>query len=590
MFLDLAVVAGLASLGFCVTYGSIKHVPQLEWDFIIVGGGTAGSVLASRLTENPKFNVLVIEAGPTNENATESIVPGLGLAHLAMSRFDWNFTTVPQKGLNNRAVTLQRGFILGGTSSVNGMVYSRGPSSDYDRFARVTGDSGWSWDALQKYIKKNEKFELPSDNHDIKDEFDPAVHSFSGKVAVTLPGFLSPAIDSATIQASNELGGDFAFNLDMNSGKPLGLGWTQSTIGHDGTRSSSATSYLDSQTRSRKNLYIVTNTRVTRLLKTPGTKELTIRMVEIRSPDPSDPFTIFTASKEVILSGGAIGTPHILLHSGIGDENDLKALNVSTILHNPSVGRNLSDHPFLPITFGIAPGSIDLGPWVNLQTDPALAAEALDIWNKNGTGPYVQEMPNDHITWARLSKDSPTLALGDPSSGPNAPHIELIFNVISGIFTTIMLFVTPVSRGSVTIGSNNPLDDPLIDPAYLTTESDLPGVREGIRKALNFSKAPVWKNVITGFVGPLANATTDAEIDDVIRNGVESGLHPVGTAAMSSRDASWGVVNPDLLVKKVSGLRIVDASIMPYIPSAHAQVPVYLIAERAADMIKCTWR
>lgn len=142
----------------------------------------------------------------------------------------------------------------------------------------------------------------------------------------------------------------------------ISAGWQQCTIGHDGTRSSAATSYLDHETRSRKNLHIATNTRVTRVLKTPGTKDLTIRTVESRSPNSPDSI-LLTASKEVILAAGSIGTPHILLHSGIGDRNDLKALNISSVLHSPSVGRNLTDHTTSIVTFGLAPNSIDLGPW-----------------------------------------------------------------------------------------------------------------------------------------------------------------------------------------------------------------------------------
>ncbi|KAF9445819.1 GMC oxidoreductase [Macrolepiota fuliginosa MF-IS2] len=579
MSFRLVVVVGLASIGLCAVYGTIQDVPSVKWDFIIVGGGTAGSVLASRLTENPNFNVLVIEAGPTNEGVKESIIPGL-VSRAASSRYDWNFTTVPQQGLNGHSITLERGHILGGSSSVNGMVYTRGPASDYDRLARVSGDSGWSWNNIRLYLKKNEKLEPPADNHDVEGEFDPTVHSSTGKVAVTLPNNLSPAIDIATVQASKELGGNFRFNLDMNSGRPLGLGWLQSTVGHDGTRSSSATSYLDIKTKARTNLHIVTDTFVTRVLKTSGTKGLTIRSVEIRSPNTSDT-VILTASKEVILAGGSIGTPHILLHSGIGDQSDLKALNIELTLHNPSVGKNLTDHPLIFVAFSLAPGSIDLGPWENLDNDPTLQAQALALWNKNRTGPYVEYAPTHHIAWLRLPDNSSIIKqFGDPSSSRESGHIEIIHGMFEGTYTASPILVSPASRGSLTIGSNNPFDNPLIDPGYYTSSFDILAIREGIKNAIKFSEAPVWKNIITGLVGPLANASTDAEIDAAIRNNTRSALHPVGTAAMSPKNASWGVVDPDLLVKHVSGLRIVDASIL---------VPVYMIAERAADMIKSKW-
>jgi choline dehydrogenase len=200
-------------------------------------------------------------------------------------------------------------------------------------------------------------------------------------VPVTLPGFPNPAVDSVTIQASQELGGEFQFNLDMNSGTPLGLGlsiqgsdaqnlipfifagWVQSTIGHDGTRSSAATGYLNDQILARENLHVVTDTFVTRVLRTPGTEGLTIRTVEVRASENSDP-VLLTASKEVILSGGTIGSPLILMHSGIANAVRLREFGIPPVLDNPSVGRNLTDHPLFGIWFNLAPNSLDVGPWI----------------------------------------------------------------------------------------------------------------------------------------------------------------------------------------------------------------------------------
>jgi len=189
-----------------------------------------------------------------------------------------------------------------------------------------------------------------------------------------------------------------------------------------------------------------------------------------------------------------------------------------------------------------------------------------------------------------LPDDSPIFKeLEDPSSGQNAPHIELIIAMVPSVLGFIIFLVSPASRGSVSIGSNNPFDDPLIDPRLLSSEFDLFAVREGIKKAIRFTQAPVWKGIVTGPLDPLTNTTTDEELEEIIRNTAASALHPVGTSSMSPRNANWGVVDPDLLVKEALGLRIVDASVMPYVPSAHIQTPVYLIAERAADMIRSTW-
>ncbi|KAG6856866.1 hypothetical protein H0H87_012683 [Tephrocybe sp. NHM501043] len=228
------------------------------------------------------------------------------------------------------------------------MFYTRGSSSDFDRFAAVTGDDGWSWDKLQIYIRKNERWTAPADHHNTKGQFDPTVHGFEGINAVSLSGF-PHATDSRVIQTTSELPNEFPLNLDMNSGNPLGVGWLQSTI-KNGERSSSATSYLGPQFINRKNLHVLLNTRVTRLLETPTSTDLhrlqtlTVEFANEGSPERRKSIT---ATKEVVLSAGTVGTPHILLHSGIGDAAKLRALGIRPIVNLPDVGQNLSDQPAL---------------------------------------------------------------------------------------------------------------------------------------------------------------------------------------------------------------------------------------------------
>ncbi|RDB26641.1 Pyranose dehydrogenase 3 [Hypsizygus marmoreus] len=580
-----------ASPSFAVIYNAIESLPVINYDFVIIGGGTAGNVLANRLSEISRFNVLVIESGPTNEGVLNSIVPFFA-PQLGGSAYDWNFTTIPQRGLGGRILPLPRGHVLGGSSSINSMFYTRGSSSDFNRFASATGDPGWSWDNIQPYIRKNEKWTTPADNHDTGDQFDPSLHGFDGINAVSLNGFPQP-IDSRVLTTTAELHEEFPFNNDMNSGNPLGVGWLQATIDH-GKRSSSATSYLASNFQARKNLHILLQTRVTRILQTStSVSTLAFRTVEFTSENASGPRRRITASKELILSAGSIGTPHILLSSGIGDQSELRAIGIKAIVHLPSVGKNLSDHPALSNAWFVnSNDTID-----NLSNNATLRAELLQEWEKSKTGP-LGNAGASHIGWLRIADNSSIFQTTlDPSSGPNTPHYELVISSGAGLnsglpghFVSIgTVVVTPAARGSVSLKSTDPLDPPLIDLAFLESEFDVFVMRESIKSARRFLSAPAWKDYVIGPADAFANATTDELLDQYIRNNTISVSHPVGTAAMSAKTASYGVVNPDLRVKGISGLRIVDASVMPFIICGHTQAPVYIIAERAADMIKMDW-
>ncbi|KAK0437902.1 aryl alcohol oxidase, partial [Desarmillaria tabescens] len=326
-------------------YESVAELPKLDFDYVIVGGGTAGNVLANRLTEQEDTSVLVLEAGQSTADVLISQIPFLCPQATPNTVLDWNFTTTPQPGFNGRAIPYPRGFGLGGSSAVNYMAYTRGSSEDYDRYARVTGDEGWGWDELQPYIRKNERLVAPADHHNTTGEFDPAVHSFDGVNSVSLPGY-PRAIDGRVIQATQELSGEFSFNLDYNSGYHLGIGWEQTTVGN-GTRSSSETSYLGPGYIDRENLHILIHTYVTRILvanESTLNDEPHFNTVEFTQDAGA---TIHTISplKEIILSAGSVGTPHILLNSGIGDADELTAVGVTPTVHLPDVGKNLTDHP-----------------------------------------------------------------------------------------------------------------------------------------------------------------------------------------------------------------------------------------------------
>ncbi|THU97770.1 alcohol oxidase [Dendrothele bispora CBS 962.96] len=568
----------------------IEHAGDLNtqsFDFVVIGGGAAGNVIANRLTENADVSVLLLEAGGFDEDDLLVNVPGFFFNTMG-SRLDWNYTA--QIGQNNRTGPLTRGFVLGGSTAINGMVYTRGTSEDWDRYADLTGDSGWSWDSVQPYIRKNERFTPPADNHNTSGQFDPAVHGFNGINSVTLFGFLHH-LDELIIETSQIPETEFPFNLDQNSGHQLGIGWSQSTI-FNGTRSSSAASYLAPPFRQRPNLHILLHAYVTRILPATTNQSHSFSGVEF-TQDAGETLQVVTATKEVILSAGTIASPQILLNSGIGDSESLSELGISPLLHLPSVGQNLTEQALLAYI------------WVVNSTDPrdfagpnatALTAEYLEQWKETRTGPLV----NGGLTtncFLRLPDNASIFeSFEDPSAGPNTARIEVVFSSSDiGMFTvpTPDNFIgaspnllTPASRGFLTLNTSNLLDHPLINLNLLSSEFDMFAMREGVRSVRRLMEAPPFQGFI---LQSTINATTDEELDEYIRENVVAGLHPVGTASMSPKGADWGVVDPDLKLKGAEGIRVVDASVLPLVPAAHTQAPVYIVAERAADLIKAAW-
>ncbi|KAF7344762.1 Aryl-alcohol oxidase [Mycena venus] len=580
LLLLLAVILPVHSL----FYDRFEDLPVQEFDFIVVGGGTAGNVVANRLTEDADVRVLVLEAGGSDKDAYNSHVPLYG-RRLQGSQYDWNFTTTPQAALNDRAIPYPRGFIIGGSSSINLMVYTRGPSEDWDRMARVTGDSGWTWNNIQPYIRKNERFVPPADHHNTTGQFDPKVHSLDGVNSVSLSGWQYSS-DPRVLEAIAQSNGEFPFNEDMNSGFQLGFGWTQSTVG-DGTRSSSATSYLGAKYIQRNNLFVLLHARVLRLKQTnteSAAENLTVRGLEF-TQDAGSTSHVLQASKEIILSAGSIGTPTILMLSGIGDPTELSTVGIKPLHDLPSVGKNLTDHPLLVTTYNA--NTTDTPD--DILRNATFAKPFERRWNETKTGP-LSSGQGRILGWFRFNLSSPVFGgVPDPAAGPNSAHFEMIIGNGAGsppptghYLGLTLAVVAPTSTGSLMLNSSNPLDPPLINPNVLGTDFDFTAMREAFFASKRFTSTPAWD----GYILSSTVNVTDDNLDDFIRNETGVIWHPVRTAAMSARGADYGVVDPDLKVKGLNGLRIVDASVLPFIPSAHTQVPTYIIAERASDLIK----
>ncbi|KAJ7834600.1 alcohol oxidase [Mycena leptocephala] len=557
----------LSCLSACLgkIYDSVQDLPGLEYDFVIVGGGTAGLVVANRLTEIPSFSVLVLEAGVSNEGVLESTVPFFVNDLLSFNIYDWNYTLTPQPGLNGRVLPYYRARLLGGCSAHNIMVYTRGSKDDYDRYAKLTGDKRWSWDSIFPYFLKNEKWVRPADHHDTTGQYNPLVHSTYGLNPVSLSGY-NWSVGPRIIQATRELPDAYPFNLDMNSGKPLGVGWLQSTIG-GGQRSTSATSYLAPQYAEHKNLHVLLHAQVTNLVNSRYSKgKLVFGACSFCSQ----------ASKEIILSAGPVGTPQILMHSGIGNKTALSALGIQSLLDLPSVGQNISDHPAVGLSWTVN----STKTLESLAPNSTAFNEAFAQWNSTRTGPFVMGGLTN-LGWLRLDPGSPIFKeFPDPSAGSLSPHIELLFSAgrsgatghHMGISAAV---VSPISRGSITLKSNNPLDPPLIDPGYLTSEFDLYVARVGLQRAQEFVTAPVWNDYVIAPTVNITNFTTD-ELNTFIRNNAAPIAHLVGSAGMSSPDASYGSLIQTCLSR-------------PIVPGAHTQAATYVIAERGSDLVKASW-
>ncbi|TFK20469.1 aryl-alcohol oxidase [Coprinopsis marcescibilis] len=555
---------------------------RASFDFIVVGSGPGGATVASRLSENHRFNVLLIEAGTDNEGVLDLQVPGFMLQ--IPKTYEWNTTTAPIASLGGRSIDFQRGHVLGGGSSVNGMAYTRGAADDYNRWARLTGDDGWRWNNLWKYIRKNERFTTAPNSRNVTGEFNPEFHGYSGTLQVSVQGAPHTLLDRLaleSVQAQNE----FSFNRDYNSGRPIGLGFLQTTIGN-GERSSAATGYLNASVRARPNLTILLNTFVTRVLSAGReSKTNRINSIEIGNRAERRILRTITANNEVILSAGVLGSPQILLNSGIGDTRELNALGIRTIHNLPDVGRNFADHVNLAVTYL---------PTAN-ATPPIDPVSAMQQWTTSRSGPFIGQVFNaNHLLLARIPSNSSVWnGRQDPSSGSYTPHIEHIpmelaypgLSMIGGL----AVLLQPTSVGSVKLRSKSPFDEIILQPGYLQSQLDLDVLAEGIRLVKRFTSTPGWANVLGAPTYPDPDVLPRNEWVVAVRQQASAGLHGVGTASMSPRSSRDGVVTPDLKVKGLEGLRVVDASVIPKPSSGHTQVPVYILAERAAELIAEDW-
>ena len=528
---------------------------QEKYDYIIVGAGSAGCLLANRLSANPNNSVLLIEAGRKDNNLWLHVPVGY-FKTMNNPKFDWMYKLEKDKGLNNRRIDWPRGKVLGGSSALNGLLYIRGDRHDYDNWQRL-GNKGWCYDKVLPYFKKFECQENGENEY----------HGVDGELKVSNLR-LKREIAELFIQASQEIG--IPYNPDCNGEQQEGVGYFQQTS-FKGFRKSSYRSFLNKKIRGRKNLTIVTNTQISKLI---FEDKRVIGVNCIQSYKQSDK-TIY-ANNEVILSAGSISSPQILQLSGIGDAKQLEKLGIDVVHNNPAVGKNLQDHLQVRMVFKTNTRTLndELNTWwkkalIGLQyflfrTGP-LTLSASQVYVFTNTS-LDGSRPNIQFHMQPLSADKP----GDGVHPFSA-------------FTMSICNLRPESRGEVTINSADPTQLPTIIPNYLSTEADRKIAIDSIKVARKIAEADSLKKHILDEYVPGQSFISDEELLEAAKNNSQSIYHPVGTCKMGDDENS--VVDEQLKVHGISGLRVVDASIMPELVSGNTNAPTMMIAEKAAEMI-----
>lgn len=525
-----------------------------EWDYVVIGAGSAGCVVANRLSADPRSRVLLVEAGGSDKSIFIQMPAATYLKGIGNPRFDWMYKTEPDPTVKGRADIWPRGKVMGGSSSINGMLYIRGFASDYNAWAEA-GAEGWAWKDVLPLFMKHENNERGASDY----------HGIGGELAVSDLQTPHPIAD-AFIKAAQACG--HSYLSDLNAGDQLGFGYVQATQSK-GWRCSAAKAFID-PVRNRPNLTVAKKTQALRILfedkKATG--------VELFANSTR---TNVRVNREVIVCAGAIASPQLLLHSGVGPATQLRSLGISVVSDSPDVGANLQDHPGLGMTYDVAiPTYND-----EMQLWKQLLHGANWLFRGRGAG----TTPDAHlIGFLKSANEEPIPDIQvhvTPAGYLIAGEGELVLPQSS--FTTVVSVCRPKSRGRISLNSPNPLVAPRIENRIFQYSDDLDRLALGIRAVHKIIKAAPLADIVEGPIEPKWLAPPQEILMDYLQTNAGSIYHPAGTCRMGSDPHS--VVDSRLRVRGVSGVRVADASIMPNVVSGNLNAPCMMIGEKASSLV-----
>ncbi|KAJ6522733.1 hypothetical protein B0H19DRAFT_1202486 [Mycena capillaripes] len=584
--MHMPIPARLLLLTTILPFAATAATPPTTYDYVIIGGGATGLPLAVRLSEDPTKTVVVLEAGNSgigNPNITNL---RLNAGNFGTAN-DWQFVTVPQIDVGNRTQAQIQARVLGGGSAINSGMYLRGNKVEYDALETL-GAKGWNWNSMFAAVKKSEHFHPPSaaEVEAFNMTYNPAFHGFAGPISLAIQAVnVSHFFPDYAVPTLKNLGHDI--NVDPNGGFHNGPSWDFLTALPDSSTRSYAVSGYYLPVINRTNLHVLTESQGSKILwsseKTQGLVTA-IGVEYVFFNESGVPETRTINAKNVILSGSALNTPKVLELSGVGDPTVLTSLGIDVQVDLPGVGANLCNQPITTASYLLKNGTIDAGN--------AIRSAIIDVqpFSSYLSGADLQRSDELLKTKPDLLSESQFKVMKEQIQA-GVPQMEFAWNVaadannVSTLTFDRLILVKPLSRGTVHINSTDPLVDPVIDPKYLSAPHDKFAFAKGVQFTRTVVNTEPLKSIVVGPVVPDATVQTDEDFVNYVNTKSQSEHHFVGTSAMTPR-SEGGVVDPSLRVYGTSNVRVADLSIIASLPGIHTVSLAYMVAERAAEIIK----